>query len=154
MQNCQLSWVQKKQSWDTNYVESPLSWGCRGRQVTFSWGPKSEKWPINPVKSIPGKGNNTLEAWLWFSTKPMARTRRVEWSRVQEEIRKRNRQIVKGFSAKKLGIYSQGFSAKKLGIYSQGNGKPLETYKTRVTWLYFFLNPEQLYEEKLWEVER
>lgn len=107
-----------------NYVESLLSCGCRGRQVTFSWGPKSEKWPINPVKSIPGKGNNTLEAWMWFSTKPMARTQRVEWRKVQEDIRKRNRQI------------TRGFSAKKLAIYSQGNGKPLENYKTRVTWLF------------------
>ena len=53
---------------------------------------RPEVWEVtNPVRGIPGKGNNTLEAWIWFSTKPMARAQRVEWRMAQEETRKTSR---------------------------------------------------------------
>lgn len=125
-----------------NYVESLLSCGWRGRQVTFSWGPKSEKWPINPVKNIPGKGNNTLEAWMWFSTKPMARTQSVEWRKVQGDIRKRT----EADHERLLGKETWDLFSRQMG--SHWRIINLEWHD------YFFLNPEQLYEEKLREVER
>ena len=105
---------------------------------------EEDKWP-----SAEGRNLRSDQSILWrafqaketthlrpecgLSTKPMARTQSVEWRKVQEDIRKRNR----GRSREASRQRNLGFILKAMG--SHWRIINLEWHD------YFFLNPEQLY---------
>lgn len=130
-------------SWDTELCGGPTVIGLQSQTVNdFSWGPKSEKWPI---------------LWGAFQAKETTHLRPEYGFPLSQwpEHREKNEEWLKRWLERQAEAdHKRPHGKETWTSYSQGNGKPLENYKTGVTWLYFFLNPGQLYEEKFGEMKR